>query len=204
MTPQHTPPPAEAANLRECLSALADGRHDALDAACDRWSGDAEARRAWHEYHLIGDVLRSEDLASASGRDEAFLQAVRQRLATEPRIVAPSRLTAAARSATPRSSRQWALAAAAAGFLMVGGAVMSLREAEAPQSLAQGPAPLPGSAAPTRVVNAAPAGDPQWRALDGKMIRDERLDAYLRAHRGIDAARPGAVSGRFETVVLER
>jgi hypothetical protein len=36
------------------------------------------------------------------------------------------------------------------------------------------------------------------------VIRDARLDAYLRAHRGGQAARPGAVSGRFETVVLER
>ena len=51
---------------RRILSALADG--DATDGEAARafqaWRDDAGARAAWHSYQLIGDVLRSEDLAS--------------------------------------------------------------------------------------------------------------------------------------------
>ena len=38
---------------------------------CESWRGDGELREDWHAYHLIGDVLRSDDLAIAPARDEA-------------------------------------------------------------------------------------------------------------------------------------
>ena len=53
----------------------------------------ARARR-WHAYHLIGDVLRSDDLASAPGRDAAFLQRLSARLDDEPAVLAPEPLAA--------------------------------------------------------------------------------------------------------------
>ena len=37
---------------------------DSLALRCADWAADPEARQAWHTYHLIGDVLRSDDLAS--------------------------------------------------------------------------------------------------------------------------------------------
>ena len=50
---------------RRILSALADG--DATDGEAARafqaWRDEPDARAAWHSYQLIGDVLRSEDLA---------------------------------------------------------------------------------------------------------------------------------------------
>ena len=72
---------ADAPHPHECLSALADGEGQALQAACSAWRDDEEARRAWHSYHLIGDVMRSEDLAARPGRDAAFLAGERARLA---------------------------------------------------------------------------------------------------------------------------
>lgn len=224
MNPQPTPSKvASAISHRQWLSALADGQTDAVESACAHWAKDADARRAWHEYQLIGDVLRSEDLALKPERDQAFLLKLRERLAQEPAIVAP--VPVAQPRTAPRSTRRWAFAAAAAGFVMVGGVVWMLQGLDGDQRLASAPAAgsavlarvstesapdgarvtvVPAVAAPAGSSASAALGDPQWRVLDGRMIRDERLDAYLRAHRGIAAARPGAGAGRFETVVLER
>ena len=72
---------------RWSISALADG--EGLPADCARglaaWAaGDAAARASWHSYHLIGDVLRSGELASPPGHDQQFLAALQLRLAAEP------------------------------------------------------------------------------------------------------------------------
>src|SRR5436190_18793561 len=101
----------------EQLSALADGEIDgsAAAAACGAWKTDAEMRRTWHTWHVIGDVLRSEDLASSAGRDQRFLVALRERLAAEPVVLAPEPLRAA--PAIRRSGGRWMLGSAvAAGF----------------------------------------------------------------------------------------
>ncbi len=217
--PQPNPDPAA---VRQWMSALADGQSDVLPSACAAWASDSVAREAWHDYHLIGDVLRSEDLATAPARDEAFLAALRVRLAQEPAIVAPTPVVAAAaaetRPAAGRTpSRRWAVAAAAAGVMMVGGVVVMLREGApsgavwsfAPQPTAvaersQAPQVTPVGLGTASTPASAALGDPQWRVLDGKVIRDARLDAYLRAHRGSLAVHPRAVGGRYDTVVLER
>jgi sigma-E factor negative regulatory protein RseA len=70
----------------EDLSALMDGELDAsaVAGACRAWRDDAQMRSQWHAYHLIGDVMRSEDLASDAKHDARFLAALRERLADEP------------------------------------------------------------------------------------------------------------------------
>src|SRR5436305_1579236 len=108
---------AEAA-WREQLSALADGELADPAALCTAWRSRADVRVTWHAYHLIGDVLRSEDLASAPGRDAALLARLRERLAAEPAIVAPE--GPAPRAAERADEARWpwrAAAAVAAGFV---------------------------------------------------------------------------------------
>ena len=63
--------------LLEDLSALTDGELEPAQVAeaCARWRDDSELRGRWHAYQLIGDVLRSEDLAASGTRDAAFLAA---------------------------------------------------------------------------------------------------------------------------------
>jgi sigma-E factor negative regulatory protein RseA len=75
----------------EDLSALADGEVDARSAAAlsEAWRQDADLRARWHRYQLIGDVLRSPELAG-TGRDASFLAALRSRLAQEPVVLAPA------------------------------------------------------------------------------------------------------------------
>jgi sigma-E factor negative regulatory protein RseA len=179
--PGATGAPASEA-CRERLSALADGELDAADclAACDGWKGDAAQRRDWHAWHVIGDVLRSDELAGCHG-DARFVQALRARLEAEPVVLAPAPLAAAA-----HRERRWAVpAAVAAGFALVVGAFTVTRpvgDAPAAVPLAQG-----GAAPATVTVAATPApataATPEVRVAETRMVRDPRLDAYLAAHK---------------------
>lgn len=171
---------------RQSLSAMMDGELGSADVArlCRDWRDDGELRVTWHAYHLIGDVMRSEDLAQDARHDEAFLQALRRRLADEPVVMAPAATIAA--SAPARRRRWLAPAAVAAGFVAVAGVMVVTRLAapggEAPAAvIASQPAP---AGAAMRVSNVAsgvavvPAA-----GVDGVLIRDAQLDRYLQAHK---------------------
>ncbi len=186
--------PSGVAVGAERLSALVDGEvaDDEVKQACGDWRGDALLRERWHAYQLIGDVLRSDDLATAPGRDEAFLRRLRERLADEPVVLAPQPVRPLPMTAG-RSLRRWRTGAAvAAGFVTVAGVLVALQmpSREAVPGLAQAPAApvVPVVAAPP--VPAAPAvaaldkADEQAALVtDGKVIRDARLDRYLAAHQ---------------------
>lgn len=171
---------------RQAMSALVDGvlGDDETSRLCRDWRDDAELRVTWHAYHLIGDVLRSDDLAHAGAHDEAFLQAVRRRLADEPVVMAPAATVAAAPAPAPARRRGWlAPVAVAAGFVAVAGVLVVTQLAapgggSAPMMAA---APSGAPAAVTRVSTGAPAAAPV--AADEVLIRDARLDRYLEAHR---------------------
>lgn len=70
---------------REWISALADGQCEAqeLAARLDVLVSDPQARQAWQTYHLVGDVLRSRDLAPSTD-PAVFLERLSQRLSLEP------------------------------------------------------------------------------------------------------------------------
>jgi sigma-E factor negative regulatory protein RseA len=201
---------------RADLSALMDGQADAgvLQRCGAAWRDDPQTRSTWHAYHLIGDVLRSDELAGSPSRDAAMLTALRQRLAAEPTVLAPA--PAAAPSAAPpqhaaavRRRSAWLMpGAVAAGFVAVAGVLvvsrMSAPEPAAPALLAASP-PTPSSLQRVGTA-AAPAG--QTLVLDGQLIRDAQLDAYLRAHREMRssaaAAVPGGAMRSVETIVPQR
>jgi sigma-E factor negative regulatory protein RseA len=178
---------------RERLSAMADGELDgaAVGHACAGWRSDVSHRASWHAYHLIGDVMRSDDLASVASRDSAFLVALRARLASEPVVLAPAAavatqpVPAAPRSASRRSAWSWmAPAAVAAGFVAVAAVLVVTRGAspvaQAP-ALAQAEPLLQPVAQGTELVDAA--AEPQVLVVNGQLIRDARLDRYLAAHK---------------------
>jgi sigma-E factor negative regulatory protein RseA len=178
--------------MRRSLSALMDGRLDdaSLDSAFSAWRSDAQARECWHAYHLIGDVLRSDELAARPARDEAFLTNLRSKLAAEPVPLAPGR---------PPGERGWrqrlvAPAAVAAGFVAVAGVLVVLRGAAPQEGAGQG-ALMAGSATGEMMV------------VNREVIRDARLDRYLAAHRKVSNTAsvqvPGAVARSVDTVVLE-
>ncbi len=186
----------ETARNRELVSALADGQLRGEEFADTvEWVNEAdEARRTWHTYHLVGDVLRSGE-SVVSVYDADFLQALKLRLQQEtprPRpMVAPDLISdeqgttrASVRNGLNYSSAndnrfRWKLLAGLASLSTV--AVMGWQIVggrgdlgPAPQ-LAQGPVQsfLP------------PAGSTQLGsgAAPPRMIRDPQLDALLAAHK---------------------
>ena len=182
----------------ERLSALADGEVDgaaAVREACAGWAGDAEARRTWHEYHLIGDILRSDDFVSNVDTDSRFLAALRVRLADEPVVVAPaplSRLRTLSQRATSMAGRQrdrrWALpAAVAAGFMFVVGTFSLLQPATSPPAtqpvLAVAGAANPGTDGVDPSTGLAGSDQASIVAMNPTLMRDAQLDRYLAAHK---------------------
>jgi sigma-E factor negative regulatory protein RseA len=169
--------------VRACLSALSDGQvdDDSARLACDAWRDDVHARHTWHAYQLIGDVLRSEELATPPDRDAAFLNALRSRLQQEPVVFAPQPLPRAAGPRRPHP-RWLAPAAAAAGFMAVAG-VLVVTRMNVPDAAALQPV-MAGSPASASSFNLAtgPAVVPSSPA-GAAMLRDAELDAYLNAHQ---------------------
>ena len=182
---------AAEAEARSWLSALADGEPQALDAACEHWRDDPDARRTWHAYHVIGDVMRSEELAASPQRDAAFLAGLRQRLAQEPVVLAPAPVAEAPAS--------WSVPAAlVAGFVVVAGVLMVAR---------LGPA---GVGAPSTEMAAAAVAQPtaveaRQVASGQVLIVDPRLDEFLRVHQSaggnMAAPAPGGTLRRVDVIV---
>jgi sigma-E factor negative regulatory protein RseA len=194
-------------DARALMSALCDGDAAAAAPACAAWAQDEPARRAWHEYHLIGDVLRSDDLALQPQRDAAFLAALRTRLAQEPVPLAPQALVVpnSNSNTAPRRATSvlgWrAPAAVAAGFAAVAAVIALVRPGAGAGGLADDIMAASGlggrsvSTGPVLVSNPTrPEGGagPAVAGLAGVgfvvspeslMIRNPQLDAHLRAHQ---------------------
>ncbi|MEX8519795.1 MAG: sigma-E factor negative regulatory protein [Leptothrix sp. (in: b-proteobacteria)] len=174
----------------EALSALVDGEGSGTGLArvCRHWRDDTQLRTDWHAYHLIGDVLRSEDLApDDTSADEHFLQALRGRLAQEPVILAhrapgnEAASTASTASALPAAQlepvpsrrqilRRWvAPVGIAAGVVMVASVVLVTR---------------PGSQSTEQIATSAPGAEfTAAQMLDRNATPNTQLDRYLSAHK---------------------
>jgi len=113
------------------LSALMDGDAGAGEAKalCEIWGQDDKVRRQWHLYQLIGDTLRSDELAQAPAHDRKFLNRLSARLALEPVVLAPQASSESKSDeavARARNSRWATPMTIAAGFLLVAGSLLVL------------------------------------------------------------------------------
>lgn len=204
----------------QALSELLDGelKRDEVAGLCADWR-HSEVRSTWHAFTLIGDVLRSEELASQPGHDAKFMQAMRARLASEPVVIAPApTVQQPSTSSAPNPvvvdqrmpwRRMKASLAVAAGFAVVMGAMLALR----PPESATGPmAALP----PALVVSQSSApmlsdqplrfdvADESLAGAVGPIVRDPRLDSYLRAHQEFSGSSAlGASSGFLRNAAAE-
>jgi sigma-E factor negative regulatory protein RseA len=185
----------------ELLSALADGELDVSGtlAACELWRSDERAQMQWADYHLIGDVLRSEDLARSGAHESSLFARIQAELAQQAVVLAPlspgESVVATRHSAARHSRRAWWAASAAAGFVAVAGAWSVLHAplpVDAGALVAQSePAPLSASA-------------PETHVAAGTVVRDAELDRYLAAHKQFSSTSViGATSGSLRQVVLE-
>jgi sigma-E factor negative regulatory protein RseA len=179
---------------RELISALADGqlRGDAFARAVDAAVTDPEARDAWRTYHVIGDVLRSADLAGGSAPSD-FSARLQQRLRQETPPLAlhreAVRTSARQRSAAANdSSVRWKLAAGVASVAAVaaiGWNIGGLGAGTAQPQLASAAPAAPGPAAAVLATQRGP------------MLRDPRLDELLAAHRQLAGSPALQTSGGF-------
>lgn len=169
---------------RELLSALADGPLDGDELAqALQFAAQDEGRETWQMYHLVGDVMRSAELArGAHGRD--FLAGLHQKMAQEstpvqrslPQTRMPAELPLALPSkAANDSAFRWKMVAGFASMAAVAAmgwnAVGHLQGQTAGPQLAAAPATAP--------VQLAATGNPEAPV----MIRDPRLDELLAAHK---------------------
>lgn len=170
--------------IQEMISALADGqlRGEALESVIRTVATDAQARNAWHTYHLIGDVLRSGNLATGTA-PATFLAGFQVRLEREQAIdqvvAAPadlSRPVGAAQVVQPSAeaandgSFRWKLVAGVASLAAV---------------TAIGWTAIGDIARPSQPQLASTAARPAVASAErpAVMIRDPRLDEMLAAHR---------------------
>jgi len=172
---------SQASSRGERLSAFVDGElfgeeHLNLDKFLSELDG--EDRAAWSSYHLIGDALRSDDLAVGAAASSAFLSGFAARLESEPHLLAPA--------AIPVTRRLLALRRRVVPAFAVAAAAATLTWIVVPQL--QGVPSGPGS---TQVASVSSHGDAVQKvamasvpvAQDANIIRDAGLDQYLEAHQ---------------------
>lgn len=188
----------------EVWSALVDGEatDSEVHAALSAWRQSPGSESTWHSYHLIGDTLRSSDLASPRERDTRLLAAVRARLAAEPVVLAPSAGPENPMAVRRRWRRWTGSAAMVAGVGAVGAMVWLTQAPSTPSAtiVQSGPSGAVASfgtapaqpAAPSVVTVSTnpPAAVPAPSPATAVMLRDPRLDAYFAAHRQLGSGRP--------------
>lgn len=173
---------------------LVDGRLTDADGAqvLQGVLSDPQALQAWHAYHVIGDVLRSPELAPQTD-DLAFLAKLELRLAQEPErpavgAVVPAQTMSAPSAVAPAVAvvaieRQpanaavfrWKMLAGVACVAFVGVLGVNVWTQSSAGKDAQIAARAPEPAAAPLVVATQSNG--------GAMIRDPRLDELMAAHR---------------------
>ena len=148
--------------------------------AFDALLADRQAVETWHAYHVIGDVLRSAELAP-SGSDHAFLARLERRLASEPTrpaataVSEPKPATAHLPSANASVFR-WKMLAGVTSFALVGVVGLGLWTQTGLRGDAQMAAQRAVAAPVPTTLVAADTGA-------GTMLRDAHLDELMAAHR---------------------
>lgn len=197
---------------REQLSALADGQLDdeAFEQAL-QFAHEEEGRASWQLYHLVGDVLRSPELAHHADNG-AFLQRLQQRLADEPvpgrpvqeslQAAVPLQVPVVAEAANA-SVFQWKMVAGLASVAAVAvvgwsswSSLQSTQSGAAMAVLSSAPVtvPVPVATPPALALAQTSAAPP---AAEQIMLRDPRLDELLAAHQQFGSTSALQMPARF-------
>ncbi len=167
----------------ECLSAAVDGEWlGEFGNLNEFFSGlDHEDRAAWSQYHLIGDALRSDELAMNPASSDAFAAGFSARLAAEPHVLAPAAVSPASRLSLLRRRVMPAFAVAAAAATLTWIVVPQLQGTPGIPRIAA--VSSPGADTVQRIAMASVPASPQSGTQELNIIRDARLDQYLEAHQ---------------------
>jgi sigma-E factor negative regulatory protein RseA len=160
--------------VHERISVFADGEtsDEQLDVALAELRGE-EGKATWELYHQIGDLLRSDDMASPLSA--GFSASMAARLAAEPALLAPARPAPVRKSGLRRIALPGVLAAAAAAVAFIGTPQLMVAMHGAPASGAA--VAVVGDSGVSRTALTASA------ARTGAVMRDQGIDEYLMAHQ---------------------
>ena len=178
----------EKIDNRELISALADGQlhGEALARGVELATTDAAAREAWHAYHLIGDVLRSSDLAQGS-HSGVFVERIQVRLRRESIAVGPGVSRAPAAN---ENNFRWKLVAGVASLAAV--AAIAWTAIDVSTAKPEG-----------AQLAAVPPGTVLAKSERGVMIRDPRLDELMATHRQLGGAALVAPAGFLRNATFD-
>ena len=169
----------------EHLSSLIDGELDSREAAAvlDALCRDAELQRRWSDLQLVGDALRSTEVAAC--HVDGFCARVSRALAGEPTVLAPQP-PQPSRRAMPRFALPGlAIAASVAAIAFV---AVPLLRAPAPDLTALKQAPA--ATAPVVASTAEPAAGQAAQKAATAIANARALDAYFAAHRELTGGTP--------------
>ncbi len=185
---------------RQALCAMLDGDVAEADLACRAWREDPQSRADWHAYHLIAELMRSEDVRCAPQHDAQFLGRLRERLAVEPVVLAP---VAAAESARKTGWRRaWVAPMAVAASVVAVAGVLVVAQVATPDGAlqdrlasAESSVAVPGAVGLQASAVAPSASAVPVPAGGGVLIRNAELDRYLAAHKQYSNTSALAVPG---------
>ena len=183
----------ENMDKREMISALADGQlaGEAFAQGVELAAGDDAAREAWHAYHLIGDVLRSGDLASGAS-SSLFVARLQERLREEQVAMPPVTQAAPVLDHEAANDFRWKLVAGVASMAAVSAIAWSLAGGS-----------ISKQEGPQLASTTSPAGTVLASTKQGVMIRDPRLDELLAAHRQLGGAALVAPAGYLRNATFD-
>lgn len=136
----------------------------------------------WTTFQTIGDTLRSEELTHV-GSTSDFLTRFSARLESEPHVLVPAVAQASATRQRLLLKPSWVRRVVPG--TAIAAAVAAVSWVVVPQMRGPGDVGTPDTVVARVQQPAAPAagGVVTVAADNGQMIRDPRLDEYLRAHR---------------------
>lgn len=193
----------ENLSQREQLSALVDGQLDSEAwTQTLQFASEDEGRASWHLYHLVGDVLRSPELAHHAGDNGEFLHRLQQRLAKESPVGRPSQESLPTMVPPPAPLRQAANAPVFRWKMLAGFASLALVAGVGWNSWdnLQG-APTAGAqlaaVSPSATVQSSTGVAVADNSAEQVMLRDPRLDELLAAHKQFGSTSALQMPARF-------
>ncbi|HDR8907591.1 TPA: sigma-E factor negative regulatory protein [Burkholderia multivorans] len=173
---------SQACSHGERLSALVDGEmFDGPDHGQFLAELDRADRAAWAHYHLIGDALRSDELALSPALSAAFTARMSAALAAEPHLLAPAAAPVTRKLLSLRRRVVPAFAVAAAAATLTWIVVPQMQTAGTPGAVQVASVGAPTNGGLQRVTVAQASAQPGLQ--DVNIIRDASLDQYLEAHQ---------------------
>ncbi|WP_213766794.1 RseA family anti-sigma factor [Caballeronia sp. dw_19] len=178
---------SQASSRGERLSAFVDG--ESFDGSGDIsqfLSGFTQKDRAsWSDFHLIGDALRSDDLAASPAASSAFMNAFSARFEAEAHVFAPAAIPAVSterlRSRLFRRRVVPAFAVAAAAATLTWIVVPQLQGVDGHNGAQT--ASLSSDHVQRVAMASMPAASMRSPVVEANIIRDASLDQYLEAHQ---------------------